>query len=435
MSDARLRGFVALLLVALGSAAFAIAFRASVHSASQLLFGTGNLLDVLRRLHWWECLLLSLSSGVLAWGVLGLSARFKQSASVGKVMEAVAIGRGTMSAPATAFKALASWIAMGGGASIGREGPLIQFGGALGSSLSRWFSLDGKQHRALVAAGTAAGFAAAYNTPLAAMLFMVEVVAGVITLDVLVPAAVATALASTLTRWAIGEGPIYGARAFRLVNDGELLAFAVLGLLAGVVGAGFIKLLNKGEQTAGGSSLSLLPKILLGALGVGLIAIALPEVAGNGFEPLSELLSGKMPLTVVVALLLAKPLATTLSVSSGLPGGVFTPTLLVGACLGALYGNALNLFAEGHVAPATAYALVGLAALCAATTHAPIMAAVLGFELSGDYAIVLPLVLSSACAVWVSERLHSSSLYETELQRRGLAWHEAPGERRLVRNG
>ncbi len=423
-----------MLLVALGSAAFAIAFRASAHHVSVLLFGPGSLLEVFRRLRWWECLVLPLASGALAWGVLRLATRFKASASVGEVMEAVAIGRGKMSAPATAFKALASLIAMGGGASIGREGPLIQFGGALGSSLSRWFALDDKQHRALVAAGTAAGFAAAYNTPLAAMLFMVEVVAGVITLDVLIPSAVATALATTLTRLAIGEGPIYGVRTFRLVSEVELLGFALLGVLAGVVGAGFIKLLERGERTAEHSRLSLLPKILLGALAVGAMAIALPEVVGNGFEPLSELLSGKMPLLVILALLVAKPLATTFSVSAGLPGGVFTPALLIGACVGALFGSGLEVIAGGHIAPATAYALVGLAALCAATTHAPIMAAVLGFELSGDYAIVLPLVLACACAVWVSERLQPNSLYETELRRRGLSWHEAPGERRLVKD-
>lgn len=177
-----------------------------------------------------------------------------------------------------------------------------------------------------------------------------------------------------------------------------------------------------------------MPKILAGAALVGLVASVLPEIVGNGFEPLSELLSGQMPLWIVVALLIAKPLATTVSVSSGLLGGVFTPALLIGACLGALFGTGLNTVGAGHVAPASAYALVGLAALCAATTHAPGMAAVLGFELSGDYAIVVPLVLSCGCAVWVSERVQPNSLYESELRRRGLSWRDAPGERRLVRD-
>jgi CIC family chloride channel protein len=418
--------------VALGAAAFAIVFRLSLHRISALLFGPGQELDVFRRLAWWQRGLLPVAGALLACAVLRLSARFGASATVGEVMEAVAAGGGHMSAPATALKALASWLAIGGGASIGREGPLIQFGGALGSSVSRWLALGEKNHRVLVAAGTAAGFAAAYNTPLAALLFMVEVVSGVVTLELLLPAGVAIVLATALTRAALGEGPLYGAWAFTVVSDAELVAYAVLGVLAGVFGAGMMALLERSEQLAERLNLPLAARLAVGAFGVGAIAIFLPEVVGNGFAPLAELLSGRLSLLLLAALLFAKPLATTLSVSSGLPGGVFTPVLLVGACLGALFGSGLNALVPGHVAPATAYALVGLAGLCAATTHAPIMATVLAFELSGDYAIALPLVLVCACATWVSEQLHPASLYEAELQRRGLVWRDSPGERRLV---
>lgn len=428
----RLRGWLALMLVALGAAAFAIAFRFSGNRASEWLFGPGNLLQVFRGLPWWLRLGVPVLAGLFAWAVLRLAARLGTSASVGEVMEAIAAGGGKLSASATALKALAAWFAIGGGASIGREGPLIQFGGALGSSVSRWFRLTEKHHRSLVAAGTAAGFAAAYNTPLAAMLFMVEVIAGVATLEVLIPAGIATVLATALTRAAVGEGPLYGARAFTLVSSGELVGYAILGVVAGVLGAAFMVLLERGERLAARLAWPLLVRILAGAVGVGALAIILPEVVGNGFEPLAELLAGQLPWLLLVVLLFAKPLATTLSVSSGLPGGVFTPTLLTGACLGALFGAGVNALFPGQVAPSTAYALVGLAGLCAATTHAPIMAAVLGFELSGDYAIVLPLMLVCSCAAWVSQRLHPTSLYEAELQRRGLTWHEAPGERRLT---
>jgi len=431
-SAGRLRGAAALVLVALGAAGFAILYRLSAHQSSEWLFGPGNLLEVFRRLAWWQRLLLPPAAGLLAWAVLRLSARLGTSASVGEVMEAIAAGGGRMSAPATGLKALASWLAIGGGSSIGREGPLIQFGGALGSSVSRWFSLDDKNHRALVAAGTAAGFAAAYNTPLAAMLFMFEVVSGVVTLDVLVPAGIATVLATALTRAALGEGPLYGAHTFTLVTDAELVGYAILGVLAGLLGVAFMVLLERSERLAARLAWPLLVRILVGAFAVGALAVILPEVVGNGFEPLAELLSGRIPLLVLGALLLAKALATTLSVSSGLPGGVFTPTLLMGACLGALFGAGVNAAFPGQVAPATAYALVGVAGLCAATTQAPVMAAVLGFELSGDYAIVLPLMLVCTCAAWISQRLHPTSIYEAELQRRGLSWHEAPGERRLT---
>ncbi len=428
----RLRTAAALVLVSLGAAGFAVLFRLSAHGVSGSIFGPGNLLEVFRRLPWWLRLLLPPTGGLLAWVVLRLASRLGASASVGEVMEAIAAGGGRMSAPATALKAFAAWVALLGGASIGREGPLIQFGGALGSSVCRWFSLGQKPHRALVAAGTAAGFAAAYNTPLAAMLFMVEVVAGASTLEVVIPACIATVLATAFTRQFLGEGPLYGAQVFSLVSSAELVGYGFLGILAGGLGACFMLILERGERLAARLAWPLLTRILVGAFAVGAMALVLPEVVGNGFEPLTELLSGRLPLVVLAVLLVAKGLATTFSVSSGLPGGVFTPTLLMGACLGGLFGAALNAVFPGEVAPATAYALVGLAGLCAATTHAPILAAVLGFELSGDYAIVLPLMLVCSCASWVSEKLHPTSLYEAELHRRGLVWHDAPGEHRLI---
>lgn len=432
--EPRLRAFRyagALVVVALGAAAFAIIFRWSEHAVSAALFGPGNRLEVFRRIPWWLRLSLPPATGLLAWAVLRFSARFGSSASTGEVMEAVAAGRGRMSAPVTALKALASWFAIGGGASIGREGPLIQFGGALGSSLTRWFKTGDERHRALVAAGTAAGFAAAYNTPFAAMLFMVEVVAGVATLEMLVPAGLAIVIATELTRAVVGDGPLYGVRTFTLVSPAELLGYGVLGVAAGFAGAGFMKLLERGEELSMRTRWPPWRRILVGGLGLGALAIVLPEVVGNGYEPLAELLSGRLPWLVLVVLLIAKPLATTLSVSSGLPGGVFTPTLLLGACLGALFGEGANQLFPGHVAPPSAYALVGLAGLCAATTHAPLMAAVLGFELSADYAIVLPLMLVCTCAAWVSEQLHPNSLYEAELQRRGFVWQDTAGVRQL----
>lgn len=427
-----LRAVACLLVVALGAAGFAIVFRLAAHHSSEWLFGPGSVLDVFRRLAWWQRLVIPVVAALGAWVVLRLVMRIGASASVGEVMEAVAAGGGRMSAMATALKAGATWLAILGGASIGREGPLIQFGGALGSSLAHRLALGDRQHRALVAAGTAAGFAAAYNTPIAAMLFMVEVVAGAATLEVLVPSAIAIVLATALTREVAGSGPLYGAHTFSLVTDAELIAYAVLGLLAGLLGAAFMVMLERTERGAKRLPLSLLPRMLLGALAVGALAVVLPEVVGNGFEPLAELLSGRLPVVVLVALLFAKPVATSLAVSSGVPGGVFTPTLLMGACLGALFGAAMNALFPGQVAPATAYALVGVAGLCAATTHAPLMAAVLVFELSGDYAIVLPLMLVCAASAWVSERLHPTSLYEAELERRGRVWHDAPGERRLL---
>jgi len=168
----------------------------------------------------------------------------------------------------------------------------------------------------------------------------------------------------------------------------------------------------------------------LGGLGAGAIIVLLPEVAGNGYEPLNALLDGTSPLGAVGALLIAKMVATSASVGAGSPGGVFTPTLLIGGCTGYLLGA--GLAAAGlDVGDAGGYALIGMAAAIAAATHAPLLAAVLAFELSGDYAVVLPLVLATAVATALARMLGQDSIYTAELRARGVTW-EVTTERREV---
>jgi CIC family chloride channel protein len=275
--------------------------------------------------------------------------------------------------------------------------------------------------RALVAAGAGAGFAAAYNTPLAAVLFVLEVVVGVVVLETVVPVLIATVVASALTRAAVGEGPIYGVRAFHSSSPLELLAFAGLGVFAALGAQAFMSLLSLGERVFRHPRLQPPWHSAAGGLLAGCVVAVLPEVAGNGYEPLNALLDGAFTLELTVLLLLGKSLATTASVSSGSPGGVFTPTLMLGGGLGVVYAGALTALGT-NLGPAGGYALVGMAAATAATTHAPLMAAVMVFELSGDYAIVLPLVLATALATFTSRRLRRDSIYTAELRQRGVAW-------------
>jgi CIC family chloride channel protein len=317
------------------------------------------------------------------------------------------------------------------GGSIGREGPLIQFGGAAGKVVSARLALPVERTRVLIAAGTAAGFAAAYNTPFAAVLFVLEVVTGVVVLDAVVPVLVATVVASAATRAVVGEGPIYGQRAFHLQSSGELLSFALMGVLIALGAQGFMHLLWFGERAFRRSPLRLPWRPAVGGLIAGSVIAFLPEVAGNGYEPLNVLVDGQFSFGFVLLLLLGKCLATTASVSSGSPGGVFTPTLLVGGGIGFLYANAV---AETlHLGPPGGYALVGMAAAIAATTRAPLMAAVMVFELSGDYAIVLPLMLATAVATLVSRRLGRESIYTAELQQRGIGWEMTMEGRRILK--
>jgi CIC family chloride channel protein len=423
---------LSVLLVALSAAAFAIAFRWALSLVFHQFAGTADVVSAMRRAPLWMRLTLPAAGGLLA-GILGLFVlRAPAGHGVGDVMEAVVLGRVRLSTRVTLLKSAASWLAMAFGGSIGREGPLIQFGGAAGKLIGGKLGLPLEKARLLIAAGTAAGFAAAYNTPFAAVLFVLEVVTGVVVLDAILPALVATVIAASVTRAVVGEGPVYGQRAFHLQAPSELLVFAGLGVCGALGAQAFMRMVSFGERGFRRSWLKFPWRPAVGGMLAGAVVAALPEVAGNGFEPLNTLLDGRFTVSFVAVLLLGKCLATTASVSSGSPGGVFTPTLLIGGAIGFLYAHALSR-AGVSVGPAGGYALVGMAAATAATTHAPLMAAVMVFELSGDYAVVLPLILVTGISTLVSRRLGRDSIYGAELRQRGVGWDLTMEGRRVVR--
>ena len=412
-----------MLAVALGAAAFAVLFRHTIGWVFGHVYGAPDVLSAFEHLPWYARVAVPMAGAALAGFSGAIGAKLSGGHGVGEVMEAVALGKGQISLRLTLLKALGSWLAIVSGGSVGREGPLIQFGGGLGGTLGRLFRLRERQIRALIAAGAGAGFAAAYNTPIAAVLFVVEVVTGAIALDLVLPVIIAVPIATALTRLAIGGGPIYGQRSFSMNSSAELALYAGLGLLSGIAGPLFMVLLKRGEALFAKLSLPRPARAALGGALVGVIAIALPQVTGNGYEAINLILSQKLGIAVLVVLFFAKALATTASVSSGSPGGVFTPSLLLGAALGGIIGHGVARFgSQSSGGAVAAYALVGMAAVIAATTHAPLMATVLVFELSGDYAIVLPLLTACAIATVLSRRVHRESIYTEELRRRGSRW-------------
>lgn len=421
----------ALVVVALGAAGFAIAFRFAIQQVFTRAYGAPDVLTAFTELPWYACLLVPALGGVFAGWLSQQASRLKGGRGLGEVMEAVVLGSVHISLRATLLKALGSLLAIVSGGSIGREGSIIQFGGGLGGAAGGWLGLREGQVRSLVAAGSAAGFAAAYNTPLAAVLFVVEVVTGVIALDVVLPAIIAVPIATHVTRLALGGGPIYGLQTVSMA-PGTVVLPVVLGLLAGLAGPAFMALLSRGEAWFGKVPLPKPLRAGLGGLLVGAMALRLPQITGNGYEGINLILSGDVGVLLMLALLLAKPIATTASVSSGSPGGVFTPSLVIGASLGGALGYVASFF---YTQPVTqlvpAFALLGMAALTAATTHAPVMAAVLVFELTGDYAIVLPLLITTATATLLSRRLRHDSIYSDELRRHGTAWDITIEGRRL----
>ena len=427
----RWRLAVALVVVAIGAAGFAIAFRAALAEVASA-FGGSDVVSMITGLPLWERIALPVAGGLLAGLVALAAARVREGAGVGYVMEAIVLGNVRVPLARSALQALGSWLAIAGGNSLGREGPLIQIGAASGEASRRWLKLDDATARIVLAAGVAAGFAAAYNAPIAAVLFVVEVVTGVAVLEAVVPVAITTVLATVITRLALGEGPLYGVRSFTSISLYELVAFVGVGIVAAPLGVGFLRLLGLAPRWWARLPMPWRPAT--GALVGGAMFCALPLLAGNGFEPLALLLDGKLAIATVVWLMIAKPFATAAAVGSGNPGGVFTPTLLLGACAGTLCALGLHAVLGDAISSPGAYALVGLAAALAATTHAPLTATVLACELSGDWAMVLPLLLACSIAAGLARKLYIDSVYTAELSRRGLRWRLTLDGRRTIAN-
>ncbi|MBX7186205.1 MAG: chloride channel protein [Vicinamibacteria bacterium] len=411
-----------MILVSFGSAAFSLALRASLSAVARLVADASDIVAAMHTLPLAARIALPAFGGLLAGLTAILAARGQGSQGVADVMEAIILGRVRLSMRVTLLKSLGSWFAIATGGSVGREGPLIQFGGAFGSFAGDRLGLDPQSMKLLIAAGAAAGFAAAYNTPLAAILFVLEVVTGVFVIDAIVPSLIAAAIATALTRVVAGDAPLYGHRTFALSAPPDLLAYALLGVVCAFAARGFMRLLSAGEDLFHRPSLPLPGRAAVGGLITGLVVAFVPEVAGNGYEPLKAVLDGRFAAGFLVLLFAAKAFATTSSVASGSPGGVFTPSMLMGGCVGSLFGQGLTHLLGASVGSIGSYALVGMAAAVAASTHAPLMAAVLAFEVSGDYAVVLPLAVATAVAAAVSRAMNAESIYTAELKEKGVEW-------------
>jgi CIC family chloride channel protein len=316
--------------------------------------------------------------------------------------------------------------AVGMGASLGREGALLQTGAAAGSWLANRFGIEEPQARVLVACGAASGIAAAYDVPIGGALFGLEVLLGSFALELLGPIVVSCVVATAVSRTLPGAHAGYVIPDYELLRPSELLLGLALAPLFGLASAVYIRVLGWVEVQLDRLpkwAQPFLPPFALALLGAA--AIRWPPVLGNGFDTVHDVLLGTVPLAALLVLPALKLAGTALCAGAGVPGGLFTPSLFYGATLGGLAGELIARLVPG-APPSGALALVGMASVLAGTTHAAVSSVLIIFEMTGDYGVILPLMLSAAVAAATSRAIEPDSLYTAPLRRRGVRLPELP---------
>ena len=412
----------------------AVGFRHLVDSL-QHVFWDGGSIDIawIRSLPWWHVVLAPAVGGLLVGLIVHYGAREAKGHGVPEVMEAVALRGGRIRPRVVAVKTLASGICLASGGSVGREGPIVQIGAAIGSTVGQILELNTRRMRTIAGCGAAAGIAATFNAPIAGLIFVVEVLLRDLRYTHISPLVVASVVATAVSHEMLEDTPAFVIPEYSLATPLELPAYALLGLLAAILGAFFIRILYRSEDLF--ESLPIHPGVLamLGGAGVGAIALWQPEVLGNGYEGIEAALLETPVWTWFALLLVAKFVSVCLTLGTGGSGGVFAPSLVMGAMAGGMIGALANTMFPGAVGPVGAYALVGMGAMVAATTHAPLTAIIILFELTGDYAIILPLMIACILATLLSSRLQPESIYTMKLARRGVNLH-AGRDANVLRN-
>ncbi|MBI5364189.1 MAG: ClcB-like voltage-gated chloride channel protein [Planctomycetes bacterium] len=388
------------------------AFRRAAQGVQWLFTQSGASLQIAAEgLPWWQRLLVPALGGLVAGLVLQYGIRLARGKKARDYMEAVTVGDGVIRARPALVRITSSLFSVASGGSIGREGAMSQLAALLASQVGKLGRLPRARLRLLVACGGAAGIASAYNAPIGGALFVAEVVLGSIAMESMGPLVVSAVLSTIVTRATLGDLPLFQVRDFEFVSAFEIATYLGLGLVAGVLAPIFLWLLEQSTRFFQAWSVPLWMRLAAGGLIVGVLSIQHPYVWGNGYDALRLILETSWVWSALFVLLAFKLVATLATVGSGAVGGVFTPTLLVGAAVGALYGGPVHALLPSVTGGAHSYAVVGMGAFLAATTHAPLTAMVILFDMTLSHDVVLPLMLACVAAYGASKALRKESIY------------------------
>ena len=409
----------------------AVGIKYLIHLISDLSFmGDGSFLENVYAAPWYIKILVPMIGGLIVGPVLYFISPESRGSGVPEVMQSVLVKGGIIRPRVTFVKSIVSAISIGTGASVGKEGPIVQVGSSIGSTIGQFLNVPTSRLKVLVGCGAAAGIAAAFNAPVAGALFAIEIILMDFAVSSFSPIVISSVLATVVSHSFDGDFAAFTSRSFQLVSPWEVISYIALGGFAGITSAYFIKSLRFFHYFFERSvKIKSYYKAAIGGAIVGTIGIFFPEIMSSGYDTINSALVGEelnyhglnLGLNdsflsnyiwiMALILLIIKIIATSITVGSGGSGGVFAPSLFVGAMLGSFFGYIIHLIFPESTATPDAYALVAMGGVVAGVTRAPITAILIVFELTKANAIILPLMLTCIGAIIVSTRLNRESYY------------------------
>jgi chloride channel protein, CIC family len=405
-----------------------IIFRESVELVHQIIFVRGSELLRIDEGGWRRLLLplLPMTGAVL---LIPLSLLFPGKVNgyaFTKFLRRVNLENGVIQGRNIFIKLVATALTIGSGNSAGVEGPIAQIGGALGSKVGQTFRVSGRRMKVYVAAGCAGGIAGIFNAPIAGIFFAAEIVLlGSYEISSFAALVIASALATVVSRAYYGEVPAFPIPDYHLVNPFvEIPLYIVMALIIGVLAVLHIRFFYFVRDKFRELPVHAQLKPVIGALLVGSIAIGFPQVMGNGYYYIERMLAGEGLIWIMLSLIVIKSVATAITLGSGGAGGVFAPSLFIGAVVGGAFGGIMHLLLPEYTATPGAYATVGIGAFLAASTHAPMTAIFLLFEMTGNYLIIIPVMITSILGTITAKKLYEDSIDTVDFTREGINIHE-----------
>jgi len=409
------------IIVGLAGGFGAVGFRYLINFVQSIAYGSdGVLLELVQSTPWYLTVWIPAAGGLVVGPLVYFLAREAKGHGVPEVMEAVALRGGVIRKRIVFIKSLASAICIGTGGSVGREGPIVQIGSAIGSTLGQILKVSAHRLRTLVGCGAAAGIAATFNAPIAGSMFALEVILGDFGMATFSPIVISSVVATAVSRYFLGDVPAFIVPGYELVSAWELPIYVILGLFCSLVAVTFTTVLYRIEDLFDDFKFPEYLKAVVGGMILGLMALIFPHILGVGYGPIDLALMQKLSWWVLFLLILCKILATSITIGSGGSGGIFAPSLFIGAMAGGFFGTVVhNIFPQITASPG-AYSIVGMGAVVSGTTHGPLSAMLILFEMTGDYKIILPLMIACTIGSLASGQLLKESIYTLKLSRRGV---------------